>query len=81
VVHVECFECIASYAILDDGDGKVEWKPLQQEVRCAKAGCAGRTVIWQREMKPGNYWRCRDCGGTNKLALVVQYETPEQAVC
>lgn len=79
-LHVECFECIASYAILDNGDGKVEWKPLQQEVSCAKAGCAGGSVIWQREMQPGKYWRCRDCEGTNELTLGVRYEAPEQTV-
>ncbi|MDB5319943.1 MAG: hypothetical protein JWN40_1574 [Phycisphaerales bacterium] len=72
-VKAECFQCDASYTIIVEGDGKVFWKPHQQEVGCANPNCQEKIFIWNRELKVGREWECNGCHGRNILGLGVIY--------
>lgn len=72
-VHVECYECHASYALIDKQNGQVEWKPQQHEVDCANSGCEHKITVWRHEMKIGRCWTCPDCKGRNTFALGVRH--------
>ena len=73
-VQAECYECGASYVIVDVGNGKVEWRPKQHEVECANSGCKHKTIIWQNELEIGRHWTCPGCGGRNTLGFGIRYE-------
>lgn len=72
-VKAECYECVASYTITDEGDGKVLWKPNQQEVKCANPKCQDKVVVWDRDLEVGRNWKCKACQGRNVLVLSVSY--------
>lgn len=75
-VEAECYECCASYTIVDCGDGQFEWKPQQQEIQCAGEGCEQTIAVWRRELEVGRNWACSACGGKNTFAIGIQYERP-----
>jgi hypothetical protein len=72
-VNAECFECDASYTIIDEGDGKVLWKPHQQEIKCASPKCQEKVIVWDRELEVGRGWKCKACQGQNAFVLSVRY--------
>lgn len=73
-VNVECFECRASYTLVDMKNGQVKWNPHQNEVGCGNRSCESKCFIWQNDMKIGGCWICSDCKGRNTFALGVRYE-------
>lgn len=73
-VHAECYECSASYVIVDIGNEQVEWKPQQHEVECANSSCKHRIIIWHNELEIGRCWICQRCGGRNTFALGIRHE-------
>jgi hypothetical protein len=72
-VQAECFECGASYIVVDKGNGKVEWQPQQYELECANADCKLKTYTWQHDIQVGRCWTCEECGGQNQLVLGIHY--------
>ncbi len=72
-VHAECFECGASYTIIDKGNGEVEWQPRQQELECGNADCRQKVYVWQHEIEAGRHWVCEGCGGQNRFVLGIRY--------
>jgi hypothetical protein len=77
VVEVECYECQASYLIVDKGNNKVEWQPQQHEVECANGDCNHKIVVWRHELKVGKCWICPRCNGRNTFALGIRYEAAQ----
>lgn len=73
-VQVECFDCRASYTLIDRKNGQVEWKPHHHDVGCGNRSCGNKSFIWQNDMKIGGCWICSDCKGRNTFALGVRYE-------
>jgi len=73
-VQAECYECHASYTILDKGDGQVEWQPHQHEVDCAGNDCQNKIVVWRHEMEIGRCWTCPACEGRNTFSLGILFE-------
>jgi DNA-directed RNA polymerase subunit RPC12/RpoP len=73
-VHAQCYGCGASYTLLDNGDGQVEWQPEQREIECANGNCKHKILVWLHEMEVGKYWKCPGCGGRNVFALGICYE-------
>jgi hypothetical protein len=77
-VKAECFECVASYTIIDEGDGKVLWKPHNQEIECANPKCHENVIVWERELDVGREWKCKACGGRNVVSLGIAYVADSQ---
>ncbi len=73
-LQAECFECPASYTIVDKKNGQVEWKPNQHEVECANSGCERKITVWRHDMKIGICWTCPECKGRNVFALGISHE-------
>lgn len=73
-VKVECYECHASYLIVDKGKDKVEWQPQQHLVECGKDDCNHKIVVWPHELEVGRSWTCPSCKGRNTFALGISYE-------
>ena len=74
VVEVECYECHASYLIVNKGNNNVEWHPQQHEVECANGDCNHNIVVWRHELEVGKSWICPSCNGRNTFALGIRYE-------
>ena len=72
--RAECYECDASYTLVDKGNGQVEWKPHRQEVECANNGCDRKILVWLREIAISKSWTCPDCKGRNTFAIGVRHE-------
>ena len=70
---VKCYECVASYTLVDKGKEQVEWNPHQQEVECANDACKRTSAIWSREITFGRGWTCPDCGGKNTFVYGLQH--------
>lgn len=73
-VCAECYECCASYTIIDKGNGQVEWQPQQHEIECANGDCKQKILVWHHEMEIGRCWICLSCNGWNTFALGIRYE-------
>jgi len=73
-VHAQCYECCASYTIVNIGDGQVKWKPEQREVECVNGNCKCKIFVWFREMEVGRCWICPNCNGVNTFALGIHYQ-------
>lgn len=80
-VRAECYDCGASYTVVDNGNGKVEWKPHQHELKCANNGCESKIIVWHHEIKIGKCWTCRDCKGRSTFVLALQYEPEGDEAC
>lgn len=74
VVEVECYECHASYIIVDKGNNNVEWQPQQHKVDCANGDCKHKIVVWRHELEVGRCWICPSCNGRNTFALAIRHE-------
>jgi hypothetical protein len=72
--HVECFDCGASYTLIDKENGQVEWKPQRHEVGCGNRSCGNKSLFWQKDMEISRWWICSECKGRNTFALGVRYE-------
>ncbi len=70
-VKAECFGCVASYTIIDEGEGKVLWKPHQQEAKCANPKCQEAIIIWHRELEVGQNWKCKACQGQSDFGALA----------
>ena len=70
----ECYECDASYTLIDEGNGQVRWNPRQQQVECGRSGCGHEITLWIREIAIGRSWQCPDCNGRNTLAIGIVHE-------
>ena len=73
-VDVECFECGTAYTVIDEGDGKTEWKPHWHEVDCANKNCEKKSVVWRHELELGRRWVCSGCNGENTFVLAVAFK-------
>lgn len=73
-VCAECYECSASYTVVDIGNDQVEWKPQQHEVECANASCKHKVSIWRNELEIGRCWTCPLCSGRNTFAFGIRHE-------
>jgi len=74
-----CAKCIASYTVVDEGNGTVRFEPRQQEIRCANPGCCRQIVVYEREIAAGTYWTCPDCQGRNIFRLGITFEPAAEA--
>ncbi len=77
-VPAQCYECGASYVIIDKGNRQVEWKPLQHEIPCGNNSCDHKIVIWHHELEAGKSWTCPACNGRNTFCLGVRHEAELQ---
>ena len=77
-VNAECYECRASYTLVDRGDGQVEWKPHKHEVDCRNNSCENKTIVWRREIAVGSYWICSGCNGRNTFAIGIRYDAEQE---
>ena len=73
-VFVDCYECVASYRIVQKEDDKVAWIPHQHDVKCANSECEHNINLWHREVEIGKYWVCPDCKGQNLFVISVHHE-------
>ncbi len=73
-VHAECYQCKATYSIIDEGGGKVKWVPHQHEIECANDNCQQKIVVWQHELEVERHWICKDCKGENTFVLAVKHK-------
>ncbi len=73
-VKVECYECRASYKLIDKGNGQVLWEPQQNEVQCGNRNCESKFFFWPKDIKNRNCWICQECRGRNTFALGICYE-------
>lgn len=64
-----CFECVASYSLKVEDNGKVTWTPQQENVLCANQDCDQEIVVWRKEIEIGRYWTCKKCGGRNVFGV------------
>jgi hypothetical protein len=73
-VRAECYECHASYTLVDKENGEVEWKPQQHELKCANKDCQRTIFVWHYEIQRGACWICTGCTGRNTIDLAIIYE-------
>ena len=73
-VDAECFECEASYTLIDKGNNQVDWQSHKQEFKCGNKSCEGKNTFWYREIDIGKSWKCPDCEGRNTFVLTVLHE-------
>ena len=73
-VDAECFECEASYTLIDKGNGPVKWIPHKQEIECRNKSCEGKITFWDREIAIGKSTQCLDCKGRNTIVPAVLHE-------
>ena len=73
---VKCYECPASYTLVDIGNGQIEWKLDQEEVECASDACKRTIPIWSRQIEIGHSWTCPGCRGQNTVVFGLQH-SPE----
>lgn len=74
-MQVECFECRASYTIVDKKNGEVVWKPNQHELECANSKCKIKIFVWSYEIENGSAWICQKCKGRNVVALCIRHDS------
>lgn len=72
-VRAECMECNAGYTLIGLGNNQVEWKPHQRKLKCGGDKCLTEALIWEHEIRAGEYWICTGCGGRNQFGLCVGY--------
>ena len=72
-VRAVCYECDASYTLVDKGNGQVEWKSDLQKVECSHNGCERNIFVWYRQIAIGNSWACPDCKGQNTFVIGVRH--------
>jgi len=72
-IVAECFGCQATYTLTDQGDGKVHWRPHQQEIECANKDCAQKIFAWRHEFKVGRFWKCDACNGQNEFVMGIRH--------
>lgn len=77
-LQAECFECRASYTIVDKKNGQFEWKLNESEVECANSGCEHKIIVLHREMEIGRCWICPECKGRNVFAFCIRHD-PENS--
>lgn len=73
-VPVQCYECGASYLIIDKGNSQVEWMPQQHEIPCGNSSCNHKTVIWHHEFEAGRSWTCPACSGRNTFCVGIHHD-------
>ena len=74
-VDAECYHCVASYKLVDKGNGKIECHPNRHKVKCASDRCKKSLFFWQRDFDIGKTWECTECKGLNTFVLGVLHET------
>jgi DNA-directed RNA polymerase subunit RPC12/RpoP len=72
-VRAQCYECGASYMIVDIGNRQVKWKPQQHEVECGNNSCQHKIIVWHHELEIGRYWTCSACSGRNTFLLGIRH--------
>lgn len=75
---VQCWSCPASYLMSETEDQKVRFAPQQVRITCPQEGCGEASYIWERNVEPGNSWKCQNCGSQLALALGVTITLPGQ---
>lgn len=60
--------CPASYAIEKVGD-KWAWQAKQSRLVCAKDGCIGAIILWDRRIEVGKEWTCEQCGQKHRFHI------------
>ncbi len=78
-VDAACPKCEAPYTIVQLEGNKVEWRPQQGELRCGDTSCATPVFTWRDEITAGAHWTCDECGGTNVIALGLQFTAAEKS--
>lgn len=73
-IIVECSNCDASYRVSSSGANQHLWEPMQQEIKCANRECAGKFIIWEKEICLGVRLTCQECKGVNSFVLCIVYE-------
>ena len=73
-VYAECFECEASYTLIDKGKGPVKWIPHKQEIECRNKSCEGKITFWDRAITIGKSTQCPDCKGRNTIVPEVLHK-------
>lgn len=80
-VTAKCFECGATYTVVDEGEGKSQWAPHQHEIECASTNCSHKIVVWHHELEVGRRWECPSCKGENTFVLAINFkEAPNQSL-
>lgn len=74
-IVAECHNCSASYAVTNNKDGSVNWKPLLRELECISPNCHETIKLWERDIKLGKQWRCEFCGGLNQFVMAIQHHS------
>lgn len=69
----KCLGCRATYTVTDAGSGKTFWQLDMVDVGCANPTCDKVIHILDYEFKQGSTWTCDACGGSNRIALGVQF--------
>ncbi len=77
-VSAQCYDCGASYLIINKGNREVEWMPQQHEIPCANSSCNHKIVIWHHELEAGRSWTCPTCCGRNTFCLGVRHEAEKK---
>jgi hypothetical protein len=75
-VRAECIECQAAYTLVSLGNNKVRWDPHVRHLKCGGENCQVETLIWEHEVRVGEYWVCTGCNGQNSFCLGVLYSDP-----
>jgi len=78
-VPAQCYECGASYLIIDKGNSQVEWTPQQHEIPCGNSSCNHKITIWHHELEAGRSWTCPACSGRNTFCFGIRHEAVKQA--
>lgn len=73
-VIAKCFQCGASYDVVEEDAGKVRWIPQEQELNCLVPACVGRFVIWDSDVEEGAKVRCPTCSALHFVRLYLTLE-------
>lgn len=78
-VEAVCYECRASYTLIEHDNKKFEWKPHQHDVTCGSEHCDHSILVWQHECEVGRHWSCPKCDGVNTFALGLIFEAAPES--
>lgn len=70
-VDAECFHCGALYRVVATDENRVEWKPMQQQLKCGTSGCSETFFIWDHQIQVGAQWRCSGCQTRYRIEYAV----------
>lgn len=73
-IEAECEKCHATYIVIPKENGKVDWQPNLQDIKCANSECNGSVRLWQRDMEIGKSWTCQSCAGINTFVMGILFE-------